>query len=167
MAASNGRHSESAAQDCEEPLCLRYGENRNRFVNLACLVDMLGGIAIAPSAFTGPSKEGSKMTDRRVATRGSLVFGEMTADVLLGNLVDNYFRRKLFRQQAQKGLIADNSLFGCAAVFLSRQEAPDGIREGDRSRFRSKVLQAQLHRVGEREPRSFELSKTRDCLAEL
>ncbi len=111
-----------------------YVENRNRFVDLACLVNVFGGIGISPTAFTGPSKKRSKVTDRRVTARGFLVFGEMFTDLLVGDLVQIDFRRKLFRQQVQKGLIADNSLFGCAAVFLSRQEAPDGIREGDRSR---------------------------------
>ena len=86
MAASNGRHSSLGPQR-KELLCLWYGENRNHIVDLACLVDVFGGIGICPTAFTGPSKKGSKVTDRRVAARGLLISGEMFTNVSVGDLV--------------------------------------------------------------------------------
>jgi len=103
---------------CKELLCLWYGENRNRIVDLACLVDVFGRIGISPTTFTGPSKKGSKVTDRRVAARGFLVFGEMFADLFVGDLVKIYFGRKAFGQEAQEGLIADNSVLVIRLLLL-------------------------------------------------
>ena len=141
---------------------MRHGENRNRIVDLACLVDVFGRIGISPTTFTGPSKKGSKVTDRRVAARGFLVFGEMFADLFIGDLVKIYFGRKSFGQEAQERVIADNSLLRCAAISLGRQEALDGIRQGNRGGFRPKAFQTQFHRMREREACPFELPKARD-----
>jgi PemK-like, MazF-like toxin of type II toxin-antitoxin system len=102
----------------------RYG-----VVDLPGFVDLFGRIAFAPTALAGPSEKGSKVSDGRVTARGFLVFGDMFTDLFVSNLVDIDFGRKPFRQQAQKGLIADDSLLGCAAVFLSRQERLHRIRQ--------------------------------------
>jgi hypothetical protein len=49
---------------------LRHGENRNRFVDLAGLVDVFRGIGIPPAALDSPSKGGSKVADHRVKVAG-------------------------------------------------------------------------------------------------
>ncbi len=88
-------------------------------------------------------------------------------DILISDLVDIDFGRKPFRQQAQKGLIANNSLLRCAPIFLSRQEAFHGVGQRDRSRFGSKASQAHFHRMREREACSFELPKAGDRFTKL
>ena len=82
---------------CEELASLRHRENGDRIVDLASFVDLLGGIALASTTLGRPSKKRPQMTDRRVAARRLLVFGEMFADLFFRDLVDIDFRRKSFR----------------------------------------------------------------------
>ena len=111
---------------CTAPNSSKSGENKfanYKYFELADFlpatlnVDLLGGIALAPTTRGRPPKKRPQVTDRRVAARRLIVFGEMFADLFFRDLVDIDFRRKSVRKQSQKGLVTDDGLRRRATVL--------------------------------------------------